>query len=243
MYKISTRLYRLLLRLYPVNFRRVYGDLMTQAFRDRLRDARRDGIIATVLYWLHTLYDVMVNALGERMAATQKRSLKYWALHGTSFIALFLSYPLLWYGILAILLLYAEPTGDSGPAGTVQYYVALLVRIQILWYGMPVLVVVISLLIAGHRVIHSPRIAPRWLIAISNTIVAPLALLLFYPVTELVYRLGLVELGTHGILPYYPPAAFLIWVPMLLGQIVFVLWLHYRIMRWMLRSNEEVVIT
>jgi hypothetical protein len=243
MHKISTRLYHLLLRLYPANFRRAYGDLMTQAFRDRLRDARRDGMIATVLYWLHTLYDVMVNALGERMTAAQERPLKYWALHSTSFIALFLSYPLLWYGILAILLLFAEPTGYGGPEGTVQYYVSRLVNIEALWYGVPILVVVISLLIAGRRVIHSPRIAPRWLIAISNTIVAPLSLLLFYFVTELVYRLGLVELGTHGSLPYHTPAAFLIWVPMLLGQIVFVLWLHYRIMRWTLTSSAKVVIT
>jgi hypothetical protein len=39
----STRLYRLLLTLYPQAHRREYGPLMVQAFRDLCRDAQRSG--------------------------------------------------------------------------------------------------------------------------------------------------------------------------------------------------------
>lgn len=241
MHEVSTRLYRLLLRLYPANFQRAYGDLMAQAFRDRLRDAQRDGVIAAGLYWLHALFDVMVNALGERMAAAQGQSVKYRTLRGAGFIALFLSYPLLWYGILAMLVFYAEPTGYASPAGTVQYYVARLARIQALAHGLPTIIAGISLLMVFRAVTHSPRIAPVWLLAFVNTLATPVTVLLFFPVRELVHGLGLANWETYDL--YYPPGAFLIWVPVMLAQIAFLLWLHYRIARWALLSRGAGVVT
>src|SRR5690606_10564826 len=104
---------------------------MQQVFCDRFRDARRAGMLAIISYWLHAFFDVLVNGIGERMAVAQRHSRKGRILQGMSFIVLVLSYPLLWYGILVMFAFYAEPTGYSSPAGTVQYYIARLVRIPI----------------------------------------------------------------------------------------------------------------
>lgn len=243
MQNLSTRLYHVLLWLYPANFRRKYGDLMAQAFRDRLRDARRDGMIAAGMCWLHALFDLLVNALGERMAIAKAGSLKYPILRGASFIALFLSYPLLWYGVLAMLVFYAEPTGYASPAGTVQYYVARLVRIPMLAYSLPTIIAGISLLIAGRIVTQRPHIASRLLFALINTLAAPVTVVLFFPVRELVHGLGLVDWETYGNSIHYPPAAFFIWIPVMLAQIAFLLWLHYRIARWSLLPTGEIAAT
>lgn len=242
MHNISTRLYYLLLRLYPANFRHKYGDLMAQAFRDCLRDAQREGVINAGVYWLNALFDLLVNALGERMAVAQAGSIKHRALRGASFIALFLSYPLLWYGILVMLVFYAEPTGYASPAGTVSYYVARLARIQVLAHGVPTVIVGISLLIAGRVITRSPRLAPRWSLAFINTLATPVTVLLFFPVKDLVHGLGLVDWETYANSLYYPPTAFLIWIPVMLAQITFLLWLHHRIALWSLRfSGEDAV--
>lgn len=238
MHHISIRLYRLLLQLYPAGFRREYGDLIEQAFRDRLRDARHQGIVAVGMCWLHALSDLIVNALGERLTVVQTQSFKHRTLRGAGFVALVLSYPLLWYGICIILAFYAEPTGIGSPAGTVQYYVARLARISVLAYGLPTVIAGISLLIVARAVVYSQRTALLWLLALTNTLVTPVTILLFFPVRELVHGLGLV---TYKPL-YYPPMAFFIWIPVMVAQIVFLLWLHHRIVRWALLSRKKIIL-
>ena len=241
MHEVLTKLYRFLLRLYPADFRHEYKELMAQAFRDRLRDARREGTLATGMYCLNALFDLITNALGERLDAAHAQPLKYRAMRTAGFIALFLSYPLLWYGLLVMLVFYAEPTGFSSPTGTVQYYAARLVRIPALAYGLPTLFSAISLLIVIRGVRHSSRIAPLWLLALTNTLTAPITVLSYFPVRALVHGLGWADWQTYDNWLYYPPIAFCIWIPVLLAQIALLLWLHHRIARWSLFSRAGVL--
>jgi len=61
---IGDRLYRLLLRLYPREFRAHYGRAMADFHRDRLRAARAAGESLTVL-WLLTVVDTLRSAASE----------------------------------------------------------------------------------------------------------------------------------------------------------------------------------
>jgi hypothetical protein len=70
-----------------------------------------------------------------------------------------------------------------------------------------------------------------------NILATPVTILLFFPVRELVHELGLLDQETYGNLLYYPPAAFLIWIPVMLAQVAVLLWLHHRTAQWTLRSN------
>lgn len=64
----AERVYRDILRLYPTEFRRRFGDDMVQLFNDRLRDAhagRTSG--GAVLVWLALIGDVLVHASIEHL--------------------------------------------------------------------------------------------------------------------------------------------------------------------------------
>lgn len=62
----SVRVYRLLLLLCPSAFRRQYGALRVQAFRDTCRDARRQhGPSGVLLVWPAAFSDVLATALAE----------------------------------------------------------------------------------------------------------------------------------------------------------------------------------
>jgi putative ABC transport system permease protein len=65
---VAVRVYRLLLRAYPVGFRRAFGDDMVQLFEDKRRDARRRGRTAVWALWVRTLRDIAVHSGRERMA-------------------------------------------------------------------------------------------------------------------------------------------------------------------------------
>jgi putative ABC transport system permease protein len=59
---------RLLVRLYPTDFREEMGDEMVEAYRDRCRDAlRRGGFVSVLVVWLRALADSVRNGLGERL--------------------------------------------------------------------------------------------------------------------------------------------------------------------------------
>lgn len=78
MMHFSTRLYRLLLRLYPAQHRREYGDLMVQAFRDLAREAYgQRGLIGLLLLWPGLLVDTFRTAYSEHRANTQPRSMSF----------------------------------------------------------------------------------------------------------------------------------------------------------------------
>lgn len=64
---LQERIYRLLLRLYPRDFRQEFGDAMTEFFRDSLSRARtRYRVAAPLVVWPHVLRDFAVNAIPAR---------------------------------------------------------------------------------------------------------------------------------------------------------------------------------
>src|SRR5215203_1085741 len=64
---MAERLYRLLLRCYPGEFRDDYEREMLLAFRDRLSDDRRIGAMAVLRLWWQLLVDSIVRAPGEHL--------------------------------------------------------------------------------------------------------------------------------------------------------------------------------
>jgi hypothetical protein len=65
---ISVAIYRRLLILYPADYRREYGDAMTQLFRDQCRDAwasRRTWGLA--ILWFRALVDLTTSSTAERL--------------------------------------------------------------------------------------------------------------------------------------------------------------------------------
>jgi len=73
----SERWLRILLRLYPVDFRDEMGGAVVSAYRDRCRTALRTrGTLALLRVWLRALWDSLRNGLGERVrpAASWRRS-------------------------------------------------------------------------------------------------------------------------------------------------------------------------
>ncbi len=67
---IAERLYSILLCLYPADYRRDYGALMRQFFRDVMRERyRRQGIAGVVLWWCKTLLDLVLTVIEQRRKA------------------------------------------------------------------------------------------------------------------------------------------------------------------------------
>ncbi len=67
----AERLYRLLLFAYPGKFRHVYGEQMTQIFRDCCREAlQKEGAFNLVQLWGFVLYDLATTAFSERLKAS-----------------------------------------------------------------------------------------------------------------------------------------------------------------------------
>lgn len=61
------RVYEALLRLYPQAYRREYGPMMLQLFRDQCRDLCRRGNHGAAGFWLWTLADVCRSAFREQL--------------------------------------------------------------------------------------------------------------------------------------------------------------------------------
>ena len=62
------RLYRLLLLLYPAQFRRRYGDELEAVFAAERREPRHAGASGFFLFWIRILPDLVVTALRQRAA-------------------------------------------------------------------------------------------------------------------------------------------------------------------------------
>ncbi|MCC7448996.1 MAG: hypothetical protein IT324_16375 [Anaerolineae bacterium] len=61
------RLYRMLLILYPADYRAAYGPLMAQVFRDVCQDIyRQQGTLGIVMWWCTTLFDLALTAFEQR---------------------------------------------------------------------------------------------------------------------------------------------------------------------------------
>ena len=80
---LSPRLYRLLLAIYPADFRREYGREMQQVFCDLCRDElRRNGKLGLLRLWLRTLADLIRTASGEHSINVRARNLFVWSVLG-----------------------------------------------------------------------------------------------------------------------------------------------------------------
>jgi len=67
------RVYRRLLRLYPVQFRREYADEMTRLFDEQVRDARRAGGTGAVMnLWIRAVADLVATALLTRLREQER---------------------------------------------------------------------------------------------------------------------------------------------------------------------------
>lgn len=65
---VHQRAYRVLLRAYPAEHRREYGEPMSQMFNDRIRDD--GGGLRTAVVWMHVLVDLAKTVLAERTETT-----------------------------------------------------------------------------------------------------------------------------------------------------------------------------
>src|SRR5439155_11834576 len=62
---ISERWFRLLLRLYPPDFRDELGESLVETYRDRAHEAlRQRGIFSVAVVWCASLHDSLLNGLG-----------------------------------------------------------------------------------------------------------------------------------------------------------------------------------
>jgi uncharacterized membrane protein HdeD (DUF308 family) len=94
--RLSTGLYRSMLRAYPPGFRREYGSLMLQVFRDScLHAARRAGPSALLAIWGHTLADYLLSLVeqhaqrGAGMTRSTWIKLSGWLMAGGGLLLLF----------------------------------------------------------------------------------------------------------------------------------------------------------
>jgi hypothetical protein len=111
--RLSERIYRLLLAVYPRRFREAYGSQMVQAFLDLLREERqRGGSAWLVRLWGCTLSDLTVSALAERRndlrrTSDEEAALSKGALAAVGFV--FMLAPL--FFVTAVILKYGLGTG------------------------------------------------------------------------------------------------------------------------------------
>ena len=70
---VLLRLYRLGLRVYPIQFRARNGEEMSRVFEERLQDAKRSGWIATLRYCADTTGDFLISAVRERVAGLDRK--------------------------------------------------------------------------------------------------------------------------------------------------------------------------
>jgi hypothetical protein len=81
----SARLYAWLLALYPAGYRREYGALMAQLFRDLLRDTRQQGGWAVTRLWLRVAAELGITAGREHVAEIERFIMEANARTGRSF--------------------------------------------------------------------------------------------------------------------------------------------------------------
>ena len=63
MLSVAVRLYALLLLIYPRSFRREYGELMIQLFRDLMKDAMRQrGCLGSIEVWWRVAAELQATA-------------------------------------------------------------------------------------------------------------------------------------------------------------------------------------
>lgn len=122
------RAYQALLAVYPYEYRRDYGEPMTQLFVDRLRE--EGGGARTMLVWVQMLVDLTKSAFTERLETTMRSFRTDW----WRILALPLSLFIVFAGIGNML----EPEDNAGPnwqVGAIAYAVVTIVGLGIVIAG------------------------------------------------------------------------------------------------------------
>lgn len=165
------RAYRALLIAYPPEYRREFGEPMTQLFTDRLRD--ETGGKRTFLFWAQMLVDLVKSAFAERLESTM-RSFRtdWWRI---------LALPLALFVAVAGIGLPFEPQETAGPnwqAGAIAYAVA-----TVLGLGM---------VVAGLIIRKRNRKTGSTLIAVGVMPGFPMTIFFWFPPVALVGVLSIV---------------------------------------------------
>jgi hypothetical protein len=76
---LSERAYRAMLIFYPADYRREYGSLMVQVFRDVCRDTyHRQGLAGILFWWCATLLDLTLTVIEQRRKVRLAMSKSTW---------------------------------------------------------------------------------------------------------------------------------------------------------------------
>lgn len=123
------RAYQALLAVYPPEYRRDYGEPMTQLFVDRLRE--EGGGARTMLVWVQMLVDLAKSAFTERLETTM-RSFRtdWWRI---------LALPLSLFIAVAGVSLPFQPEENAGPnwqVGAIAYAVVTIVGLGLVIGGL-----------------------------------------------------------------------------------------------------------
>lgn len=167
---IQMRIYRALLVVYPTEYRREYGEPMTQLLVDRLRD--EGGGISSVGVWVHVLADLVQTAFAERREAAMKTWKAGWWRT--------LAPPLSVFVAVAGVGLPFEPQVTAGPhwrRGAILYAAATIAGL--------------GLVISGMFVRRRRRRVGSTMIAVGVTPGFPMAIMFWYPPVALIGLLSI----------------------------------------------------
>lgn len=124
----AENLYRVLLHLYPGEFRQAYGELMLQHARDLEREARQRGRLAVAALYLRLVGDGLLNAAAEHLRAARAANHNF---DPTPWPAVLLAaIPGLW---LALTRRHADLLGPALSLFGSAYLVLLLFAVPITW--------------------------------------------------------------------------------------------------------------
>lgn len=210
MLNFSLRLYRLLLRAYPADFRQEYGAVMAQLFRDGLRDAGQQGAVAAGVFWLHALFDLIGNAIGERMSTFRLSLPGERFLHILGILVAAATWPLLLWTLIFCLLIAGDPA-DGAATGTFQDVIAHLI-------ARPPVLVLLPLLILGYSSLIMARSAlngcdGRWLawrFALVNLLACPVLLGAMLGIVRVVTLIFPPDRIAYIGIAHYPAAAYVV---------------------------------
>src|SRR5690242_6976491 len=93
--RMALRVYTLLIRLYPRDYRQTFGTQMRQTFKDAYADLVAQGGYAGLRFWLNVVSDAVITSIREHIAELKGRKVMHqpWMQQGVTYG---IRYGLLW---------------------------------------------------------------------------------------------------------------------------------------------------